>query len=94
MQVRTTYYGGQRTQANSEADSPDRSEKVSLRDMKMDLHVSFLFAILRKNDLTSAGKAGRSQLAWVNRPSPRMQPCCKFDRKILEGDGRGAFSFS
>ena len=62
LQVRKTYYGGQQTQANSEANSPDRSEKFSLRDMKMDLHVFFLFAVLRKNDLTSAGKAGRSQL--------------------------------
>ena len=35
LQVCTTYYGVQRTQADSEANLPDGSEKVSLRNPKI-----------------------------------------------------------
>jgi len=38
LQVCTTYYGGQRTQADSEANLPDGSEKVSLRNPKIYFH--------------------------------------------------------
>ena len=39
----------------------------------------------KSNSLISAGKRGDPCFCLGYRPSPRVQPCCKFDQYILEG---------